>query len=108
MKRAANYCQPSMHEGISTAGSRGAPEFITRRRSVAKRGGCFQRRLFICQFVYQFVCTITSERLNVGRSNLAIRYAVQKSRSSSKFKVKGQRSRSPGTKKDEKLLSRPH
>jgi len=26
------------------------------RRSVAKRGGCFERRLFVCQFV----CTITS------------------------------------------------
>ena len=24
---------------------------FTNRRSVAKRGGCFQRRLFVCQFV---------------------------------------------------------
>jgi len=36
------------------------------------------------------VRTITSERLNIGRSNLALRYAVQKSRPSSKVKVKGQ------------------
>ena len=32
----------------------------------AQRGGCFQRRLFVCQFVCLFVRTITSERLNVG------------------------------------------
>ena len=55
-----------------------------------KRGGCFQRRLFACQFVSVFVCTITSERLNIGRSNLAVRYTVQKSPPSSKVKVKGQ------------------
>ena len=42
---------------------------VTHRRSVAKRGGCFQRRLFVCQCVSVFVRTITSERLNVGRSN---------------------------------------
>ena len=46
-----------------------------------------------------FVRTITSERLNVGRSSLAVTYAVQKSRPSSKVKIKGRRSRSPGTKK---------
>jgi len=40
---------------------------ITHRRSVAKRGGCFQRRLFVCQFVSVFVRTITSERLNIYR-----------------------------------------
>jgi len=73
---------------------------IIRRRSVAERGGCFQRRLHVCLFVSVCVCvcvfvclivrTISSERLNVGQSNLAIRYAVQKSRPSSKVKVKGQ------------------
>ena len=51
--------------------------------------------------------TITSERLNIGRSNFAVRYIVQKSCLSSKVKMKGQRSRSPGT-KNEKLLSHPH
>jgi len=66
---------------------------VTHRRSVAERGGRFQRRLFLCQFVRLFVRAITSERLNVGRSNLALRYIVQKSRPSSKVKVKGQRSK---------------
>jgi len=61
----------------------------THRRSVAKRGGCFQRRLFVCQVVCQFVCSITSERLNVGRSNLAVRYIVQKSRPTSNVKDQG-------------------
>ena len=37
-----------------------------------------------------FVRTITSKRLNVGRSNLAVRYSVQKSHPSSKVKVKCQ------------------
>jgi len=64
---------------------------ITNRRSVAKRGGCSQRRLFVCQCVSVFVRTITSERLNVGRSNLTVRlYTVQKSHPTSKVKVKGQ------------------
>ena len=58
-------------------------------------------------FVCLFVGTITSEGLNVGRSNLAIRYVVQKSCPSLKFRVKGQRSRSPGT-ETKKLLSHPH
>jgi len=75
----------------------------THRRSVAKRGGCFQRRLFVwlsvCACVCLLVCTITSEQLNVGRSNLAVRHDVQKSRPSSKVKVKDQRSKSPETKK---------
>jgi len=61
----------------------------------------------VCQCVCLFVRTITSERLNVGRSNLAVRYIVQKSYPSSKVKVKGERSRSPGT-ENEKLLSHPH
>jgi len=43
---------------------------ITQRRSVAKRVGCFYRRLLaclcICLFVCLFVNTITSKRLNIG------------------------------------------
>ena len=42
---------------------------FTHRRSIAERGGCFQRRLFVCQFVSMFFRTITSERLNLGRSH---------------------------------------
>jgi len=41
------------------------------------------QRLFVCLFVR----TITSERLNVGRSKLAFRCIVQKPRPSSKVKV---------------------
>ena len=37
---------------------------VTRRRSVAKSVGCFQRRLFVC--VCLFVNAITSERVNIG------------------------------------------
>jgi len=51
-----------------------------------KRGGFFQRRLFLSVFVR----TITSERLNAGWRNLAVRCTVQKSRASSKAKVKCQ------------------
>jgi len=46
--------------------------------------------LFVSVFVCLFVRAITSERLNIGRSNLAVRYIVQKSRLSSKLKFKGQ------------------
>jgi len=69
---------------------------FTHRRSIAERGGCFQRRLFVSLFVN----TITSERLNVGQWNLAVRCTAQKSRPSSNVKVKGQRLRSPGTKNE--------
>jgi len=46
----------------------------------------------VCVCVCQFVRTVTSERLNTGRSNLAVRYIVQKilapvRRSRSKVKV---------------------
>jgi len=71
--------------------------FIHRRRW-AERDGGFQRRLFVCLFVSLFVNTITSERLNTVWWNLAVRCIVQKSRSSSSVKIKGQRSGSPGTK----------
>ena len=32
---------------------------VTYRHSIAEWGGCFQRRLFVCQFVFLFVSTIT-------------------------------------------------
>jgi len=57
----------------------------------------------VCLSVCLFVNTITSERLNVRWWNLAVRCIVQKSRPSSNLGVKGQRSRSPGTKKNEKV-----
>jgi len=53
-----------------------------------------------CLFVSVFVRKITSERLNVGQSNLVVRYSVQKSRPSSKVKVTRDK------KYNEKLLSR--
>jgi len=57
--------------------------FVTHRRSIVEGGGCFQRRLFVCPFVN----TITSEWLNVGWWNLAVRCIVQISRWSSNVKV---------------------
>jgi len=56
---------------------------FTHRHSIAERGGCFQWRLFVCQFVNR----ITHERLNIGWWNLAVRWNVQKSRLSSNVKV---------------------
>jgi len=61
----------------------------------------------VCQFVCLFVRTIAVEWLNVGRSNLAVRCTVQKSRPRSTVKVKGQRSRSPGTEKEKNAESSP-
>jgi len=58
----------------------------------------------VCSFITVFVRTITSERLNVGQSNLAARYTVQQSRPGSKIKVKGHGLQ--GQKK-EKLLTHP-
>ena len=79
---------------------------FTHWRSIAKRGGCFQRRLFVCQFVSVFVClfvhTITSEQLNVGWWNLVVRCTVRKSLWSSNVKVKGQGHQGQ---KNENLLS---
>jgi len=54
-----------------------------------------------------FVRSITSKWLNIGWSNLAVKCIVQKSRPSLKVKVKGQRSRSPGTKKRKTAESSP-
>ena len=73
---------------------------FTHRRSIAEPGGCSQRHLFVCLSVCLFVNTITSERLNTGWWNLAVRCIVQKSRPSSNVKVKGQRLRSLGTKNE--------
>ena len=46
--------------------------------------------VFLAVSVCLFVRTIPSERLNIGWWNLAVRCVVQKSRPSSKVKVKGQ------------------
>jgi len=64
---------------------------------IAERGGCFQRRLFVCQFV----CQHDNFRMNKLRTMKlgGYRCIVQKSRPSSHLAVKDQRSRSPGTKK---------
>jgi len=80
---------------------------ITHRRSVAKRGGCFQRRLFVSQCVCLFVRTITSERLNVGRWNLAVRCIVQNIARVrlSRSKVKGQGHRGQNKRKTAELLT---
>jgi len=75
---------------------------IYHRRSTAERGGCFQRRLFVCLSVCCLSTRLTSERLNGGWWNLAVRCVAQKSRPSSNLGVKGQSSRSPGTKKTKK------
>jgi len=50
---------------------------ITQRRSVAKNVGCFRRNclcvgLWVCLFVYVFVNTITSERINTRWWNLGV------------------------------------
>jgi len=63
--------------------------------------------MFSAASVCLFVRTINSERLNIGRSNLAVRYTVQKSRPNSKVMVKGQRLRSLGTKKRKTAESSP-
>ena len=53
----------------------------------------------VCQFVSVFVGTITSQRLNVGRSNLAFRYNAQTLRPSSKVKVQRSKVKVTGDKK---------
>ena len=75
------------------------------RRSIAERGDvfsgvclfasvsvcvCVRVCVCVCLSVCQFVRMITSERLKAGRSNLTVRYIVQKSHQSSKVKVKVQ------------------
>jgi len=65
---------------------------------------CLSVCVFASVLATVFVRTITSERLNVERSNLAVRYVVQKSRPSSKVKVKGQGHQGQ---ENEKLLSHP-
>ena len=76
---------------------------FTHRRSVAKRGGCFQRRMSVCQFVCLIVRTITSDRLNVGWWNWAVRCIVQKI--APEFEFGSQRL--PGTKKRKTAESSP-
>jgi len=62
----------------------------------------------VCQFVCLFVCQHDNFR-TIKRTtiNLAVRCIIQKSRPSSNVKVKGQRSRSPGTKKTKTAESSP-
>jgi len=64
--------------------------FITHQHSIADRGGCFPRHLFVCLSVCFFVNMITSEWLNIGWWNLVVRYIVHKSGPSLNVKVKGQ------------------
>jgi len=72
------------------------------RRSVVKRGGCFQRRLFVSMLVRTIS---TSEQLNVKRSNLAVRYVVK---ISLEFEGQGQRAEVKVTrdKKEQELIRR--
>ena len=63
---------------------------FTHQCSVAKRGGCFQRRLFVCLFdVCLFGRTITSERLNIVRQLGALYKNLARVRMS-RSKAKGQ------------------
>jgi len=78
---------------------------LTHQRSVAERDGCFQRRLFVSLSVCLFVNTIISERLNIGSWNMMVTCIVQKSRLN--LVVRGQRSRSPETKKRKTAESSP-
>jgi len=90
------FCRPDALADAKPTVSKRWRQYIVRERlvshwhSVAKWGGCFQRRLFICQSVCLFVRTITSERLTIGWWNMVVRSIVQKSRLSSNMGVKGQ------------------
>ena len=73
-KNKYNVCQ--RYDGIlppreKIVRNRENSKIFTHLHSTAERGGCFQRRLFVCLFVSFFVNTLTSERLNVGWWNLA-------------------------------------
>jgi len=79
------------------------------RRSVAERGGCFQQRLFVCQFVSVFVWPHDKFRTTKHMDDEnAVRCIVQKSYPTSTVKVKGQKVKVTRYKKNEKLLSYPH
>jgi len=70
---------------------------VTHRRSIAERGGCFQRRLFVCQFVSQH-----DNFRTIRRTMMKLGDWVHCTKISpiSNFGVKGQRSRLPGTKNE--------
>jgi len=76
--------------------------FITRWHHIVKRDGCFQQRLFVCQFVCVFVCphgnfrTIKRRMMKLG--------IVQKSRLSLNVTVKGQGHRGQKMKTAEPFL----
>jgi len=69
-----SWCSFFRHSGFKPT------EVFTHQHSTAERGGCFQRHLFVCQFICLFVNTITYKRLNVGWWNLAVWCTVQKPR----------------------------
>ena len=73
---------------------------VTRRHSIA-------RWIFSAVSVCVFDCTITSERLNLGWRNVAVRCIVQKYCPISNVKVKASKVKVTGT-KNGKMLSHPH
>jgi len=64
---------------------------VTHRRCVAKRGGCFQRRLFVCLFV---------RMTKLGGSMHCTKFSPD-------FECQDQRSTSPGTKNEKNAESSP-
>ena len=60
--------------------------FITHRRSVAKRGGCFQQRLFVCLFV-SFLSTLykISPEFEFGGQRSNVKVTRNKKRKSATF-----------------------
>jgi len=77
---------------------------FTHRRSIAKRGGCFQRRLFVCQCV----CPRDNFRMTKRRT-IKLGAEVHCTKISPEFEGQGQRSKVKVTRdKNEKLLSHSH
>jgi len=74
-------------------------QFVTHRRSIMKRGGCFQQ--CVCLSVCLFVNTITSTRLNAGWWDLPLGALYKNLTRVRIWGVKGQ-GHSPGTKKTKK------
>jgi len=60
---------------------------FTHRRNIAKRGGCFQRRLFVCQCVYPHdnFTTTKHRTIKVGDCMQCIKISIE-------FEGQGQRS----------------
>jgi len=70
--------------------------FITHRRSIAERGGCFQWRLFVCQ--HDNLQTIKRRVMKLGGY-------VHCTKISPEFECRGQRSTSPGQKMKKSAIS---